>query len=276
MSQALRHPLTTAGHVVHKPLAPVKRIFSPPDDEDPDVFEEMTLSEHLEELRSRLVRSCVALGLAFIAGVILATPMLHVIKHAAQVQSFDQNDVTEGITDFFKVALYIAIAIAFPIIFYQMFAFIAPGLTRKEKRIIYSSLPFVVLLFLAGASFAFFFAIPRAFKFLSGFQTDVFEFSPTFGSVAAFFIQVSLGMGIAFETPVVMFLLARLGIVSPKRMASVRRYAMVVVLIAAAIITPTPDPINMMIVAIPIYLIYELGILFAKVGARRHHRDAIA
>jgi len=274
MSAMLRHPRAAVSQIVHKPIAPVKRIFSPPEEDDPDVFEEMTLAEHLEELRTRLVRSCVALGVAFIAGVILATPMLHLIKSTAQVESFDQNDVTEGITDFFKVALYIAVALAFPIIFYQVFAFIAPGLTRKEKRIVYSSLPFVVLLFLAGASFAFFFAIPRAFKFLSSFQSDTFEFSPTFGSVAAFFIQVSLGMGIAFETPVVMFLLARLGMVSPKRMSSVRRYAAVVVLVAAAIITPTPDPINMMIVAIPIYLIYELGIIFARVGARRHNRDA--
>jgi sec-independent protein translocase protein TatC len=181
--------------------------------------------------------------------------------------------VTEGITDFFKVALYIAVTVAFPVIFYQVFSFIAPGLTRKEKRIVYNSIPFVVILFLMGASFAFFFAIPRAFKFLSGFNRDIVDFSPTFSSVAAFYIQVSAGMGLAFELPIVMFLLARLGIVTPKRMAASRRYAAVVVLIAAALITPTPDPINMMIVAVPIYVIFEVGLIFARIGARRHAGD---
>jgi sec-independent protein translocase protein TatC len=257
-------------------LPKIRNPFAGPPDgvEEEDIFEEMTLAEHLEELRTRIVRACVAIGVAFIIGVILATPMLRLIRDTSQVNEFDQNDVTEGITDFFKVALYIALAIAFPVIFYQIFAFIAPGLTRKEKRIVYSSLPFVVVLFLTGASFAFFFAIPRAFKFLSSFQSDIFEFSPTFGSVAAFFIQVSLGMGIAFQMPIVMFLLARLSIVSPQRMSGSRRWAGVIVLISAALITPTPDPINMMIVAIPIYLIYELGLVFAKIGARRARRDA--
>ena len=177
---------------------------------------------------------------------------------------------------YFKTALYIAIAIALPLIFYQMFAFIAPGLTKKEKRYVYSSLPFVVLFFLLGMCFAFFFAVPRAFKFLSTFNSDLFDYSPTFNSIAAFYLQVSLGLGIAFELPILMFLMARLGIVSPARMAGSRRYAMVIVLVAAAIITPTPDPFNMAFVAVPIYLLYELGIIFAKVGARRHAKDKLS
>jgi len=257
---------------IHLPTIrnPISRPPQIPDEEFVDVFEEMTLAEHLEELRSRIWKACISLGGGFIIGIIFANPLLHLIARTSQVQSFDINDVTEGITDFFKVALYIALVVAFPMIFYQMFAFIAPGLTRKEKRIVYSSLPFVVILFLMGASFAFFFAIPRAFRFLSHFNHDIIDFSPTFSSVAAFYIQVSAGMGLAFELPVVMFLLARLGIVSPKRMSSMRRYAAVVILIAAAIITPTPDPINMMIVAAPIYVIFEIGLIFSRIGARRH------
>jgi sec-independent protein translocase protein TatC len=185
------------------------------------------------------------------------------------VQRFDVIDATEPITAYFKTALYIALALALPLIFYQMFAFVAPGLTRKEKRYIYGSLPFVVAFFFAGAAFAFFLAVPRAFEFLSNFNSDLFDYSPTFSSIAAFYIQVSLGMGIAFELPIIMFLLARLNIVTPQRMAGSRRYAMVLVLIAAALITPTPDPFNMLFIAGPIYLLYELGIIFARVGARR-------
>jgi sec-independent protein translocase protein TatC len=239
------------------------------DDDYVDVFEEMTLAEHLDELRSRLVKTCIGIGIAFIFGLFLTRPLLGLVRDNANVERFDVIEATEPITSFFKTALYIAIAFALPLIFYQIFAFVAPGLTRREKRYVYASLPFVVVFFLMGAAFAFFLAIPRAFEFLSNFNSDLFDYSPTFGSIAAFYIQVSLGMGIAFELPILMFLLARLGIVSPKRMSASRRYAVVVVMVAAAIITPTPDPFNMLFVAAPIYLLYEVGIVFAKIAARR-------
>ena len=243
----------------------------PPD--EPDVFEEMTLAEHLEELRSRIFKTCVGLAGSFVVGLILARPALELVKRQTGIERFDINQATENITDYFKIALYIALMIALPLIFYQAFGFVAPGLTRKEKRIVYSTLPFAVVFFLAGAGFAFFFAIPRAFAFLSSFMTDTFDYSPTFSSIASFYIQVTLGMGLAFQTPIVMFLLARIGIVGPRRFGASRRYAAVGVLLAAAIITPTPDPFNMLFVAAPIYGLYELGILFARIGDRRRGRD---
>lgn len=243
-----------------------------PDEEYEDVFEEMTLAEHLDELRSRLVKTVAGIGVAFIIGLFMVNPLLGVVRDTANVQKFDVIEATEPITAYFKTALYIALAVALPLIFYQMFAFIAPGLTRKEKRYVYGSLPFVVLFFFAGASFAFFLAVPRAFQFLSTFNSDLFDYSPTFGSIAAFYIQVSLGMGIAFELPILMFLLSRLNIVSPQRMSTSRRYALVLVLIAAALITPTPDPFNMLFIAAPIYLLYEMGIIFARIGTRRANR----
>lgn len=245
------------------------------DDDFVDVFEEMTLAEHLDELRSRLVKTCIGIGLAFIVGLFLTRPLLGLVRDNANIERFDVIEATEPITSFFKTALYIAIAFALPLIFYQVFAFVSPGLTRKEKRYVYGSLPFVVVFFLFGAAFAFFLAIPRAFEFLSNFNSDLFDYSPTFGSIAAFYIQVSLGLGIAFELPIIMFLLARLGIISPKRMAASRRYAIVVVMVAAAIITPTPDPFNMLFVAAPIYLLYEVGIIFAKIAARRKNQKDI-
>jgi sec-independent protein translocase protein TatC len=245
------------------------------EEEYEDIFEEMTLAEHLTELRSRLMKMVIGIGIAFVAALFLTNPLLGVVRDTANVATFDADEATEPLTDFFKTALYIAVAIALPLIFYQLFAFIAPGLTRKEKRYVYGSLPFVVLFFLGGASFAFFLAVPRAFEFLSTFNSDLYDYSPRFGSIAAFYIQVSLGMGIAFELPILMFLLARLNIVSPMRMSSSRRYAMVLVLVAAALITPTPDPFNMLFIAAPIYLLYELGIIFARIGASRARRDKL-
>src|ERR1700759_920881 len=115
---------------IHLPTIPNPLHREPqiPDEEYQDVFEEMTLVEHLEELRSRIWKACAALGVSFIAGIILARPLLVEIHKTSQVTAFDVNDVTENITDYFKVALYIAIAIAFPVIFYQLFSFISPGL----------------------------------------------------------------------------------------------------------------------------------------------------
>lgn len=249
---------------------PFTRGPSAPEEEYVDVFEEMTLAEHLEELRSRIWKTCISLGGAFLIGLILARPALELVRDTANVDRFDVNEATEPITDFFKIALYIAIALSFPMIFYQAFGFIAPGLTRKEKRIVYTSMPFFVVLFVLGASFAFFFAIPRAFTFLSSFMSDTFDYSPQARSIYSFYLQVTLGMGVAFELPILMFLLARLGIVTPKRMANSRRYAAVLVLIAAALITPTPDPFNMMFVALPIYALFEIGLVFARIGYRRH------
>jgi len=239
------------------------------DEEYEDIFEEMTLAEHLDELRSRLMKIVLGIGVAFIIGLLLVNPLLRLIRDAANVDRFDVNEATEPITSYFKTALYIAITLALPLIFYQLFAFIAPGMTRKEKRYLYGSLPFVVLFFILGASFAFFVAVPRAFQFLSTFNSDLFEYSPTFSSIAAFYLQVSIGLGLAFQLPIIMYLLARLKLVSPKRMSGSRRYAMVLVLIAAALITPTPDPFNMLFIAAPIYFLYELGIVFAKIAARR-------
>jgi len=240
-----------------------------------DVFTEMTLAEHLDELRSRIVKIVIGIVVCFVIGLLLVNPLLRLIRDAANVEQFDVNEATEPITSYFKTALYIAVTLALPLIFYQVFAFIAPGLTRKEKRYLYGSLPFVVLFFVAGASFAFFVAVPRAFQFLSTFNSDLFEYSPTFSSIAAFYLQVSIGLGLAFQLPIIMYLLARLNIVSPKRMSGSRRYAMVAVLIAAALITPTPDPFNMLFIAAPIYLLYELGIIFAKVAQRRSQTHSL-
>jgi len=248
---------------------PLSRPPQPAEELD-EVFEEMTLAEHLEELRGRIWKTCISIGGAFLIGLVLAGPALELVRETANIEKFDVNEATEPITDYFKIALYIAIAIALPMIFYQAFSFISPGLTRKEKRVVYGSMPFFFVLFLMGASFAFFFAIPRAFAFLSSFMTDTFDYSPQAGSIFSFYLQVTLGMGIAFELPILMYLLARLGIVTPTRMAGSRRWAAVLVLVAAALITPTPDPFNMLFVALPIYALFEIGLIFARFGYRRH------
>ncbi len=240
-----------------------------PDPNEPDVFEEMTLLEHMVELRDRIVKAGIAVIIAFAAGVYFARPMLELLQREANAQGgFDVVAPTDPITIFFKVALYIAIAIALPVILWQVFGFLAPGLTRKEKRILYASLPFVTLLFLGGAAYGFFVAAPRALTFLSTFMIDLFDWSPEGQNVISFYLTLMIGLALAFQLPVVMFLLAKLNVVTPRRMRSFWKYALLIIFIAAAVITPSTDPFNMMIVAIPLMALYWVGVVFAYLFAR--------
>lgn len=266
---------------VPKVRLPNPKIPKLPNTNEPyeDVFEEMTLGEHLDELRQRVVKSCMAIGVAFIAGVILATPLLRKIADQANADlggGLDIKSPTDPISIYFKIALYIAIGFATPVLIWQAVGFLSPGLTRKEKRLLFTSLPFVSILFVAGASYAFFFAAPRAFDFLSAFQSEVFSWQPDGADVVSFYLTLMIGLGIAFELPIVMFIIAKLGIVSAYKMAEYRRYALILVLVAAAVITPSTDPINMAIVAVPLYILYEFGLILGKVFAKTGIRAANA
>jgi sec-independent protein translocase protein TatC len=240
-----------------------------PDDGTEDVFEEMTLGEHLLELRGRIVKACISIGLAFVVGLILSKPMLERMNHDANLSGgFDIRSPTDPITIYFKIALYIAIGLAFPLLLYQLLAFVAPGLTRKEKRIVYTSLPFVGILAILGMAYGFFVAAPRALTFLSHFLNGQFSWQPDADQIVTFYMTLVLGLALAFQIPVVMFILAKINLVSPKKMGAVRKYAFIVILILAAIITPSTDPINMSIVAVPLYILYEFGIIISKIFAR--------
>jgi sec-independent protein translocase protein TatC len=230
----------------------------------------MTLAEHLDELRSRIVKSCLAIGGAFVMGIIFASPLLDLIVKQANADTeggFDIRSPTDPITIYFKIALYIAIGFATPVLIWQAVGFLAPGLTRKEKRLLFTSLPFVSLLFAGGVSYAFFFAAPRAFDFLSSFQAGAFDWDPDAAEIISFYLTLMIGLGIAFELPAVMFIIAKLKIVTARKMAEYRRYAVVAVLVAAAIITPSTDPFNMMVVAVPLYILYELGLVMGRMFA---------
>ncbi|MDQ3696382.1 MAG: twin-arginine translocase subunit TatC [Chloroflexota bacterium] len=242
-----------------------------PDPSEPDVFEEMTLLEHMIELRDRIMKMVIAIGIAFIAGLFLSGRVLETIRNATNSSGeggLDIRSPSDPLTLYMKVALYIAIGIAAPVIIYQIVGFLAPGLTKKEKRLVYTSLPFVSLLFIAGVSYSFFFAIPRALAFLSNFMTDIWNYQPDGNETLSFYLAIMLGLGLAFQLPLVMFLLAKLGIVTPQNMRKGRRYAYLVILLAAAIITPTTDPFNMALVALPLVALYEIGIILAAIFAR--------
>lgn len=269
MARTLRPP-SILGRGVTLPATITNHLPKLPDVNEPDVFEEMTLLEHMEELRDRIVKSVIAIGVAFVAGIFLAGPLLRRIQLEAGAENgLDVVSPTDPITLYFKIALYVAIGIALPVLLWQFIGFLVPGLTKREKRLLYLSLPFVAGLFLLGSAYGFFFAAPRALTFLSGFMSDIYEWSPEGNQIITFYLTLMIGLGLAFQLPVVMFILAKLGVASPQKMRSFRKYAILILLILSAVITPSTDPFNMAVVAVPLLILYEAGILVAGIFAKQ-------
>jgi sec-independent protein translocase protein TatC len=230
---------------------------------------EMTLVEHLDELRSRLIKSVGALAASVAAALIFTPKIFELLIYPApdiiKTKGLVFLEPTEAFLTYFQVVLMTGVGIASPVLLYQALAFIVPGLTRRERRLLFSSMPLVVGFFAVGIAFGYFVTLPFALKYLIDFTIEGF-LTPfiTVGSYIGFVTTILFWMGIAFETPVVLWVAARLGIVEPRRLAGYRKYAILAAFVIAAVITPTPDPLNQALVAIPLWVLYEIGILLAR------------
>src|SRR5579859_4477602 len=234
----------------------------------PDPEQHMALVEHLRELRDRLIRAVLGVALTTALSFIFINQLFQIFINLLPAGVHMQaTHPAETFTAYFKVALTCGIILAMPVIIYQLFRFLAPGLSARERRWLLLSLPLVTVFFLAGALFCYFLVLPSALNFLFNFgDTTKIEQRPTISEFIGFVTTFVLAVGLTFELPPVMFLLAKLGVVSVKRMSGFRRYVIVLAFVIAAVITPTPDPVNQTIVALPIYVLYELGVLFAKLA----------
>ena len=250
----------------------------PPTTPQPDSHapgdKEMTLLEHLEELRGRLVATVIAVVVGVLVAIIplpiLANSITWIVVDGltAQGKAAGVNFITirpgEGFFTYLSVALVVGAAMAMPIIIYQILAFVSPALYPQEKRYLYLAVPGVFLSFMCGVAFCYFLTLPFATRFLAGFASQTF--TPTWSAehyidfVATFLFWV----GVMFELPIIMFFLSKMGVVSPKRLAGFRKYAFVLAFVIGAAITPTPDPINQTIISLPIYFLFELGVILAR------------
>ncbi len=238
--------------------------------------EKISILEHLRELRSRFIKSLLALLIG--TGVVAAPPVTRTIMDFLAQPAGDvvlvQIDPTEYITTYFKVAIIGGFILAMPIIIYQMAMFAAPGLTRKEKRYMIVSLPGIVLSFAAGAVFTWFILLPPAFHFLLSFGEGIVEPQIRISRYINLILVLTTWVGLSFQTPLVMTLLARLGIVKPASFAKRRKVAILGAFIAAAVFTPTFDPVNQTLLASPIIVLYEIGIWLSKIANRRRLKAA--
>ena len=243
---------------------------------------EQPLLQHLSELRRRVVISVLAvLAGSAIAFVFFRQLIELLVRPARDLDTgvggqLVFTEVTELLTTSIKISFVAGFVLAFPIILYQVIMFVAPGLTSKERRYLLGFLPGALLAFAAGVAFGYFVLTPPALHFLLTFGDDVAVPMIRVSNIINLMIRLLFWMGIVFETPLVMYLLAQLGVVNARKLARFRRYWVVVAFILGAIITPTFDPFNQALVAVPLLLLYELGILLARLADRgRRSSEAI-
>jgi len=240
----------------------------------------MSFMEHLEELRTRIIRALYGLGIAFVLALLFANklwdiisdPAIEALKHLhvnpprlAQLTPMESFSVI-----WVQLPLLCSVFIASPWVVYQLWAFISPGLYKKERRM---ALPFVLLtagLFIGGGCFAYFLAFRYGLEFLLGIGMSN-NVQPVVSITEYFdlFVNVTLGVALVFELPVLIFLLTLLHLLSPRFLLRHSRYAVLAIVIAAAIITPTPDVFNLMLFAIPMCALYFVGVMAGLVLVRR-------
>jgi len=228
---------------------------------------QMGLFEHLDELRRRLFVSAFALVIGTIAGVAVATPVLEFLRKPYG-EAFLVMDPTGGVVQYFRVAIMVGASLSIPVITYEILMFILPGLTGKEKKLLVMSLPPITILFIIGVAFAWFILIPPALNFLVGFQPTIFHAQWTADHYLGFVTSLLFWMGVAFETPLVFFVLSLFAVIQSRQLIHHWRIAVVGAAIAAAVITPTVDPVNMMLVMGPLLALYVLSIALVNIGSR--------
>ncbi len=225
---------------------------------------EMTVLEHLQELRFRIIVSTVAIlvGLVIAAGW-LTWPIMHLLTDPAEITL---NAITPGETFFayLQVARVTGVALAMPVIVYQILRFVMPALHPNERRYVYAAVPAITIAFLIGLAFGFYLVVPFAVRYLMGFGGDVVRAVWSVNAYLSFVSTLLFWIGVSFETPIFIFFLAKLGVVNARQLAHYRKFALIGAFVIGAIITPTPDPLNQTIVAVPLYLLYEFGIFLAR------------
>jgi len=232
---------------------------------------EMTMLEHLDELRHRLVVSTISVVVGLLVSI-LPIPGFDSLTHFTIKLLSDKAPggkllalgPGETFFTYLEVSLIIGVAVAMPVIVFQVLSFVTPALYEREKKYLFIAVPGVSLSFAIGVFFCYLLMLPFAIAFLGNFQTDIFSQQWAAERYLDFVVTFMFWVGITFELPIVMYFLTKLGVVSPQRLASFRKYAFVMAFVIGAIITPTPDPINQTIVSMPIYFLYELGVILAR------------
>ncbi len=232
----------------------------------------MPFLHHLEELRWRLIKSVLSVVIFSIVSYFFAEYLIIFIKKPLGDVQLYNISVTGSFYAYLKVSLIAGILGALPITFYQLWAFISPGLYKKERMMIIPLVLISTILFLIGATFCFIIVLPISFNFLIGFAGELIQNTITIGSYISFVGLLLMAFGFGFKMPLLSYFLAKMGIITSDFLARGRRYSIVVILIVGAIITP-PDVFTQFLLAVPLYILYEISIIVVRLTQKRDDQE---
>lgn len=238
-----------------------------------DEEDKLPFTAHLEELRDRLIKSFIAVGIGFVACYgfkerlfdILVSPLIQVMKPGEKLVF---TGLPEAFFTYLKVSFLAGLILAAPVIIYQFWMFVAPGLYKKERMLLLPIVFLSTLFFVGGALFGYFIVFPWGFKFFLGFATETIRPLPSMKEYLSFSSKLLLAFGLAFELPIVITFMAKIGLVSVEFLKKNRKYALLLFFIGAAILTP-PDVVTQIMMAFPLMLLYELSIVGARIFGKK-------
>ncbi len=232
-------------------------------------------TEHLGELRDRLVRSFIAVGVGFAIAYMFKEKLFQILTAPlVSAMEVDGNarmiftGLPEAFFTYLKVSLLAGIIVATPVLFYQFWMFVSPGLYRKEKKYLFPVVILSVFFFVLGSSFGYFIVFPYGFQFFLGFATDTIQAMPSMKEYLSFASKMLLAFGFVFELPLVLTFMARMGLVTVPFLKKNRKYALLLFFVGSALITP-PDVITQVMMALPLMILYEISILGARIFGRK-------
>lgn len=223
---------------------------------------DMSLVDHLQELRQRIIKAVLAIGIGFTISYFFAEQLINFIT--APAGKLYYMSPAEGFFSYLKISFVVGVLGALPVILYQVWAFLVPALTTNERTALFILVPSSVLLFFTGLFFSYFLVLPAALKFFIGFTTENLQPLLSLGQYLSFVISFLLPFGIIFELPLFLVVLAKVGLISSAFLASKRKMMIVASFVIGAVISPTPDVFSQTMIAIPLLLLYEASILILK------------
>jgi len=236
--------------------------------------EKIPFTDHLDELRKRLITCFIAVGVGFVLSYgfkeklfeILTLPLVSVMKGGDKII---YTGVAEAFFTYMKVAFIAGVGVASPVIVYQFWMFVAPGLYEKERRLVIPIVLISTVFFVGGALFGYFIVFPVGFEFLMSFSTETIRPMPSMREYLGFASTMLLSFGLVFELPILITFLAKLGVVTVAFLKKNRKYAILINFIIAAILTPSPDAVSQILMAVPMMLLYEISIIGAKIFGKK-------
>jgi len=227
---------------------------------------EMSFLEHLEELRHRLIKSVASILVFSIGAYFISDQIIAIITRPIDEVYFMAP--TEAFAVRIKISLFVGLILALPVVLYQAWQFVVPGLYSHETRIVIPMVILTTVFFVGGATFCFFVVLPIGIQFLIGFGTEKLKPLIAVGRYVSFVAWMTLSFGVVFELPIVTFFLGRVGLINSGMLRKWRRYALVAILVVAAAVTPSPDMFSQLMLAGPLYFLYEASIIVVRLTGK--------